>query len=303
MLNRTSKRNSAAIICTMLFTALSAEVVFAAPSDTAKLLPANDTASAPASDSSLTITFKVVNEAKTKAPEVQLNRLAVKYVADYKKAYAETLEKVRDISPSYFKLIEGIFEKQGIPAELKYLAVIESRLKRTAVSQAGAAGPWQIMPTTARLLGLKVNGKTDERKHYYKSTYAAARYLKSLYDMYEDWLLVIAAYNAGPGNVNKAIRNSGSRNFWKLQYHLPAETRNHVKRFIGTHYYFENGGSETTLTKAEADAFKKIMASYLAEKEKQMEEVIVNIPLQPATITEQEMAAIITPPVPLAKSK
>ena len=108
------------------------------------------------------------------------------------------------------------------------------------------------MPGTARTMGLTVNSKVDERKNYYKSTIAAARYLKDLYAEFGDWLLVIAAYNGGPGNVYSAIRKSGgSRNFWTLQGHLPKESRNHVKKFIGTHYVFEGQGGITTLTKAE----------------------------------------------------
>ena len=97
-----------------------------------------------------------------------------------------------------------------------------------------------------------MNSKVDERKNYYKSTIAAARYLKDLYAEFGDWLLVIAAYNGGPGNVYSAIRKSGgSRNFWTLQGHLPKESRIHVKKFIGTHYIFEGQGGITTLTKAE----------------------------------------------------
>jgi membrane-bound lytic murein transglycosylase D len=100
---------------------------------------------------------------------------------------------------------------------LKYLAVIESELKPTATSWVGAVGPWQLMPATARLLGLKVSHKVDERTNYQKSTHAAAIYLKDLYTEFGDWLLVIAAYNGGAGNVYSAIRKSGSRNFWKLR--------------------------------------------------------------------------------------
>jgi membrane-bound lytic murein transglycosylase D len=147
---------------------------------------------------------------------------------------------------------------------MKYLAVIESDLKTTAVSRVGAKGMWQLMPGTARDLGLKVTKKYDERTHAYKSTVAAAKYLRDLYAEYGDWLLVLAAYNGGPGKVNYAIRKSGSRNFWVLQHYLPAESRGHVKRFIGTHYYFEGKGSITTLTKAEANAYKKAVAEYAA---------------------------------------
>jgi membrane-bound lytic murein transglycosylase D len=152
----------------------------------------------------------------------------------------------------YFNLIDGILGQYGLPSELKYLAVIESNLKPTALSWAGAVGPWQLMPGTARLLGLKVTRKVDERKNYYKSTKAAAIYLRDLYTELGDWLLVIAAYNGGTGNVYKAMKKSHSNDFWNLQYYLPAESRNHVKKFIGTQYTFEGQGSVTTLTRDEA---------------------------------------------------
>ncbi|HVG13311.1 MAG TPA: lytic transglycosylase domain-containing protein, partial [Chitinophagaceae bacterium] len=114
-------------------------------------------------------------------------------------------------------------------------------------------GPWQFMAGTARGVGLKVNSRVDERTDIHKSTHAAARYLTELFGTYKDWLLVIAAYNCGPGVVNSAIRKSGSRNFWNLQYFLPAESRNHVKKFIATHYIMEGDGGVTTLTKKEAE--------------------------------------------------
>jgi len=117
--------------------------------------------------------------------------------------------------------------------------VIESNLKSTALSSAGARGPWQFMSYTARDYGLQVNHLVDERVDYFKSTNAAAKYLLSLYKDLNDWLLVIAAYNGGPGRVYSAIKKSGSRNFWDLQYYLPQESRNHVKKFIATHYIME----------------------------------------------------------------
>ncbi|RYD93145.1 MAG: lytic transglycosylase domain-containing protein, partial [Sphingobacteriales bacterium] len=122
-------------------------------------------------------------------------------------------------------------------------------------SWVGAAGPWQLMPQTARELGLRVSKKVDERRDYKKSTQAAARYLNALYTEFNDWLLVVAAYNGGPGNVNQAIRKSGSRNFWDLQYFLPAESRNHVKKFIATHYIMEGDGGVTTMTRNERNDF------------------------------------------------
>jgi len=166
---------------------------------------------------------------------------------------------MKDRSPSYFKVINGVFEKYGIPREMCYLAIVESQLRTNAVSRVGARGMWQLMPVTARELGLKVNGRTDERTHLYKSTVAAAKYLRDLHREFGDWLLVLAAYNSGPGTVMKAMKKSGSKNFWALQRFLPEESRGHVKRFIGIHYFFEGDGSITTQTKAEALAYQKLL--------------------------------------------
>ena len=159
---------------------------------------------------------------------------------------------MKDWGLPYFNMMDNILANYGLPTELKYLAVIESKLKTGAVSWAGAVGPWQFMPATAKGYGLKVTSSRDDRRDYFKSTHAAAKYLKSLFHEFGDWLLVIAAYNGGPGNVYSAIKKSKSRNFWDLQYYLPTESRNHVKKFIGTHYIFEGQGGVTTLTKAEA---------------------------------------------------
>lgn len=183
----------------------------------------------------------------------KLNPKAVSFVQDYMESHTKKLNKMKDWGRPYFDLMDGILAKHGLPTELKYLSVIESELKANALSWAGAVGPWQLMPATARNLGLKVGRGKDERKDYTKSTHAAARYLTQLYGLYNDWLLVIAAYNGGPGNVNKAIRQSGSRNFWNLQNYLPAESRNHVKKFIATHYIMEGQGGVTTLTKKEVE--------------------------------------------------
>ena len=131
------------------------------------------------------------------------------------------------------------------------------------MSHVGARGPWQLMPATAQVLGLKTNHQNDERTNYYKSTIAAAKYLRDLYAQFNDWFLVLAAYNGGPRPVYNAIQKSGSRNFWVLQNYLPAESRDHVKKFIATHYYFEGRGSETTLTRAENLEFKKMVKEFV----------------------------------------
>ncbi|MEP6615579.1 MAG: lytic transglycosylase domain-containing protein [Ginsengibacter sp.] len=169
----------------------------------------------------------------------QVNPYAENYMQDYLQAHGSYLQRMKGPALPYFNLIDNILSHYGLPKELKYLAVIESDLKSKATSWVGARGPWQFMSYTAKDYGLQINSFTDERTDYYKSTDAAARYLLSLYKDLKDWLLVIAAYNGGPGRVYDAIRKSGSRNFWALQYYLPTESRNHVKKFIATHYIME----------------------------------------------------------------
>ncbi|MEO6583944.1 MAG: lytic transglycosylase domain-containing protein [Ferruginibacter sp.] len=175
----------------------------------------------------------------------QVNPHAEVYMQDYLQTHTSSLEKMKTWGLPYFNLIDNIFMQYGLPKELKYLAVIESNLSTGATSWVGAGGPWQFMPYTARDYGLVVNGAYDERRDYYKSTHAAARYLLSLYKDMHDWLLVIAAYNGGPGRVYSAMKKSGSRDFWALQYYLPQESRNHVKKFIATHYIMEGNGDFT----------------------------------------------------------
>jgi membrane-bound lytic murein transglycosylase D len=199
----------------------------------------------------------------TAEPEIQLNKKGMIFVKKYIRNSSDCLVGVKKRSMVPFSIIDSVFNCYGLPVELKYLAVIESELKPAAKSQVGARGPWQLMPGTAKVLGLKVTRQYDERVNYYLSTRAAARYLKDLYAQFDDWLLVLAAYNGGPKPVYDAIRESGSRNFWVLQNYLPAESRNHVKKFIATHYYFEGRGSETTLTRAENLKYEKTVNAFL----------------------------------------
>lgn len=206
------------------------------------------------------------------APAIRLNPTAKTYTKHFIKKNSEALELAQKRSERYFKIIEPIFERHDLPVELKYLAVVESQLKASALSHAGARGPWQLMPTTARELGLKVTTKQDDRTHYYKSTMAAAKHLKNLYAEFGDWLLVLAAYNSGSGTVYKAIKKSGSRNFWKLQGFLPAETRGHVKRYIATHCYFQEEHSLTMLTKAETTAYFKEVSEFKIKQSLQLDE-------------------------------
>jgi len=176
----------------------------------------------------------------------QINPNAEIFVQDYIKVHGRYLQNMKGWGQPYFNLIESVLQQYGLPRELKYIAVIESNLSTRATSVVGAGGPWQFMPYTARDYGLIVNGYQDDRRDYYKSTHAAARYLLSLYKQMHDWLLVMAAYNGGPGRVYSAMKRSGSKDFWDLQYYLPAESRTYVKRFIATHYIMEGSGGVTT---------------------------------------------------------
>jgi membrane-bound lytic murein transglycosylase D len=200
------------------------------------------------------------------APPISLNKHVATYVNDYINQNTERLQEIKEKSAPYFKITDTVFSRYGLPQELKYLAVVESELNTKAMSHVGARGAWQLMPETARLLSLKITAKYDERTHFYKSTVAAAKYLRDLHKIFGDWLLVIASYNSGPGKVFDAIKKSGSRNFWKLQNYLPAETRGHVKRFVATHYYFEGKGSVTTLTKEEGISYRKTMLAFVAKQ-------------------------------------
>jgi membrane-bound lytic murein transglycosylase D len=182
---------------------------------------------------------------------IPLQPVMRKSVAQYLGENAEMLDIIQKRSNGNFKTIRKILVKSGLPEGLLYLAIVESDLKNSATSPAGAAGIWQLMPETARTFGLKVNGKTDQRRDVYKSSVAVTGYFNELYKQFDDWLLVVAAYNCGAGKVYKAIKQSGSREFWKMQRFLPAETSAHVKHFIATHFYYEQNGSMVTLTKKE----------------------------------------------------
>ncbi len=175
---------------------------------------------------------------KDKSFVIEMHPKAISFVQSYMEKEAAGLRKMKTWAKPYFNLYDEILTANGIPVELKYLSVIESHLSSQVVSWAGAAGPWQIMPAEATRLGLKLL-PNDERMDYQKSTQAAAIILKELYQQFGDWLLVVAAYNGGAGRLGKAIEKKKTKDFWALQYELPLETRNHVKKFIATHAIFE----------------------------------------------------------------
>jgi membrane-bound lytic murein transglycosylase D len=189
--------------------------------------------------------------ASNKPYQSQINPRAISFVEEYIRKQGKSLEKMKVWGKPYFDLYDQILFNYGIPKEMKYLSVIESHLGAGGTSWAGAVGPWQLMPGVAKEYGLNVGGYWDQRTDYFKSTHVAARIMKKLYAEFDDWLLVVAAYNCGNGCVRSAIKRAKSKDFWQLQYFLPEETRNHVKKFIATHLIFEGAGGFTTMTAAE----------------------------------------------------
>lgn len=148
------------------------------------------------------------------------------------------LSAMLSLADLYFPEIETVLDQEGLPLELKYLTIVESALNPSAVSRMGAAGLWQLMLPTARIYGLRINSLVDERLDPSKSTVAACKFLGELYRMYGDWWLAIAAYNCGPGNVNRAIKRTGGErpSFWEIYPNLPNETRRYVPLFIGAYF-------------------------------------------------------------------
>ncbi len=165
------------------------------------------------------------------------NRYVRNYISVYTNKKKDLLEVMLGLADYYFPMIEGELDRHDLPFELKYMAVIESALNPRAVSRVGATGMWQFMYGTGRAYGLTINSLVDERRDPLASTRAAIHYLEDLYSMYNDWILVIAAYNCGPGNVNKAIRRTGGKtDYWEIYYYLPRETRGYVPAFIAAAY-------------------------------------------------------------------
>ena len=169
--------------------------------------------------------------------EMPYNSVVQKFIDQYSGRLRRTVSYALGAGNFYIPIFEEALDYYGLPLELKYLPVIESALEPKAKSPAGAVGLWQFMLATGKRYDLKVNSLIDERQDPYKSSWAAARYLRDLYKIYRDWSLVIAAYNCGPGNVNKAIhRANGVRDYWTIYPYLPSETRGYVPAFIAANY-------------------------------------------------------------------
>lgn len=169
--------------------------------------------------------------------EMPYNEIVRKFIDMYATRLRQKVAFMLSANNFYMPIFEEALDLYDLPLELKYLPVIESALNPMATSTQGATGLWQFMLRTGQVYGLKVNSLVDERRDPIKSTRAAARYLKDLYDIYQDWNLVLAAYNCGPGTINKAIRRAGGdKDFWEIYNYLPKETRGYVPAFIAANY-------------------------------------------------------------------
>ncbi len=212
--------------------------------DTTDCIAVHDTTTLPDS------VYKARLQALPCVIELPYNERVRAFILRYVKRNPKQVARMMRMSEYYFPLFEEVLARYNLPYELKYLPIIESALNPMARSYVGAAGLWQFMPGTGKLFGLEINSLVDERMDPVKSTEAACRFLSSMYAIYHDWNLVIAAYNCGGGNVNKAIKRAGGkRDFWSIYPYLPRETRNYVPIFIAANYAM-NYGQEHGICKA-----------------------------------------------------
>ena len=182
-----------------------------------------------------------LQEMDEKSPfHIEYNQGLENIIKSFLKNRKRSFERLMAVSEYYFPLFEEAFDKQNVPLEIKYLAVVESALNPKAVSRVGATGLWQFMYQTGKQYGLKIDSYVDERSDPLKASEAAAQYMKNMYAIFGDWDLVLASYNSGPGNVAKAIRRSGGQqNYWNIRKNLPKETQGYVPAFLATMYIYE----------------------------------------------------------------
>jgi len=197
---------------------------------------------------------------------VEYNSSLESVIKSYLKYRHTSMERLMGLSHFYFPMFEQEFDNYNIPLEMKYLSIVESALKPKARSRVGATGLWQFMFTTGKEYDLNVSSYVDDRSDPIKSTTAAAQYLSKLYKIFGDWDLALAAYNSGPGNVNKAIRRSGGyKNYWNIRQNLPRETAGYVPAFLATMYIFEY--AEEHGFKPERPAFQHIQTDTIHVKQ------------------------------------
>lgn len=214
--------------------------------------------------------------------ELSFNPVVRSYIEMYSKRRRDLVSYMLSLGNYYYPMFEQALDRYGLPLELKYLPVIESALNPIAVSRMGATGLWQFMLRTGKQYHLEVNSLVDERRDPYKSTDAAASYLNDLYKIYGDWNLVIAAYNCGPGNVNKAIaRSGGKKDYWAIYYNLPRETRGYVPAFIAANYIMNYSDDHYICPKESLSDFMSLDTIHVTNEVhfKQISEVL-DIPIE-----------------------
>lgn len=231
--------------------------------------------------------------------EMPFNQIVKSYITRYTEKGRAQVAVLLGLSHYYTPIFEQALEAEGLPLELKYLPIVESGLDPNAVSKSGAAGLWQFILATANGMGMEVNSLVDERRDPYKSSKCAAAYLKDLYQTYNDWSLAIAAYNCGPGEVNKALRRAGGdpkkHDFWSIYNLLRAETRGYVPMFIAANYvmnYYQDHNISPVL------ATKPLVTDTVAIKERlHLQQVadVLNIPIEELRILNPQYRADIVP--------
>ena len=228
--------------------------------------------------------------------EMPFNQHVRSFVDLYTVRRRKQLSYLLGLGDYYFKIFELALEKAKLPLELKYLPVIESALRPNVYSRAGAAGLWQFMVGTGKIYGLEINSLVDERMDPYKSTNAAVQYLKDMYAIYDDWHLVIAAYNCGPGNVNKAIRRAGGkRDYWSIYPYLPAETRGYVPIFIAANYSMHYAQAHN-ICKASIE-FPKVADTIVVRQRMHLEQIasVLDLPIEQLRIMNPQYRRDIIP--------
>ncbi len=189
--------------------------------------------------------YRALLQALNTTIPLDYNQQVKNYIELYVLKRRNQVRRLLTLSKFYYPIFDRVFAAHGLPPEIKHLSIVESALNPHAISRAGATGLWQFMYSTAKIYGLQINPYLDDRRDIIRSTEGAAQYLKSMYNLYGDWLLAIASYNCGPQNVNKAIQRSGKNTFWEIQKYLPRETQGYVPAFIAAtyvmnYYYLHN---------------------------------------------------------------
>jgi membrane-bound lytic murein transglycosylase D len=224
------------VLTLLIFTLLSLGGVQSAEAHPNLFLDFNEENTDPYSDFNEAEVDARLDSLVNNAVPVRKDDVVKAFIKAYLYRHREKSQEILGRTLMYFPLFEELLAEHNIPEDIKYLAIVESALAPKAVSRVGAVGLWQFMPGTARENGLQIDYYVDERQDPVKSTLAAIKYLTQLYTRYDDWALALAAYNSGPGRVNRAIRRGRSRDFWRIRRYLPRETRNYVPAFLAVTY-------------------------------------------------------------------